>query len=400
MRITAAYLLLAMMLSGCSWLSGMFGDDEETNQPAELQSIKQEVTLAPAWNHRIGDSAEDKTSQLLPVVVSGRVFAASADGNVLAMEEGSGRVVWEVNIKQFYTEAERRVAFADKSDVITGGVGGGPDLVLVGSFAGEIVAMNQSDGSLAWRAKTTSEVLAPPQVRGDLVVAQSIDGKVAAFDALDGTRSWIYSASNPSLSLRGTSTPIVTDEFVIAGFANGRIVVLDPGRGVAGLDRRVGLAQGKSDLERLVDVDGRMVLVGSQLFAVSYQGSLVGFDLANGRPMWEAEASSSVGLGQGFGNIYIAYANGTVAAVDVSNGRNLWENDSLAYRELTTPVAISSYIAVGDLEGYLHLIAQSDGRFVGRRRVANDPLKSPAVVSGSRIFIQTVNGRLMAYDLQ
>jgi outer membrane protein assembly factor BamB len=389
-------LVLSLVLSGCSW----FGGDDEEVKPAELKPINVEVKLAPLWDRGIGGAAMDRASKLVPAVYGGRVFAASADGTLTALEPGTGRVIWKKRIQEFYSKEDRATAFADKSDAITGGVGAGRDILVVGTFSGEIVAVNQSDGSLAWRSRTTSEVLAPPQVEGDLVVAQTIDGKVGAYDVIDGSRRWLYSTLVPSLTLRGTSTPILTPNFVIAGFANGRVAVLDRERGLAGIDQRIAVAQGKSDLERLVDVDGEMVLSGNDLYAASYQGNLVCIDLSSRRVRWSMEASSTVGLGSGFGNVYLASADSTLSAVDMSNGRVLWKTEALKNRDITTPRAISSYIAVGDLEGYLHLVAQADGRFVARQRVAGDALRSPVVVDGSRMYVMTPGGRLRAFELQ
>ena len=385
------------LVSGCSWFSGD-DEDEEVRVPEELLDFSPEVTLARLWEKNIGKGADDKAIRLVPALVGSRIFAASADGTVQAMNAANGRVIWKVKIQSFYSNSERKIAFSD--DAITGGVGAGQDLVLVGSAAGEIVAMNQSDGSLAWRAKTSSEVLAPPQVSGQLVVAQTIDGKVAGFNALDGERSWLYSTSIPSLTLRGTSTPIVA-EVVIAAFANGRVSVLDRENGMPVMDSRVAAATGKSDLERLVDVDGAMVTDGNTLYAASYQGNLVAFELASrGRPRWSVEASSVAGLGAGFGNIYLAGEDSVVSAFEASSGKRNWEKTTLRYRDITTPVTISSYIAMGDFDGYLHLLAQSDGRVVARRRLDSSDLDSAAVVDGTRLYVLGNSGRLIALELQ
>ncbi len=395
MRI-AALMICAALLSGCSWFGG---NKEEVIKPAELQPIRAQVQIVPIWDRRLGDKANDRASALRPALDGGRIFAASADGNVVAMAPG-GRPVWDVNVRDLYTPVERANVFAKRIDAITGGVAAGSDLVVVGTSAGEIVALNQSDGSLAWRARSTSEVLAPVGINRDFVIAQSIDGKVAAYDVLDGARRWVYSTAVPSLTLRGTTTPIVTADAVITGFANGRMVVLDLQRGLAGIDQRVALAQGKTDLERLIDIDGRIMLDGYHTFVASYQGSLMAMDLNDGRPLWAVDASSTAGLAGGFGNVYLAAADGSLIAYDTGDGDEVWQNDSLKHRDLTTPTTISSYLAVGDLEGYLHVLAQSDGRFVGRRKVDSDPLRSPPVVDGSRLYVQTQGGRLLALELR
>ncbi len=402
LKIFPLAIVTLFTLGGCSWFdTGWFSKDDDEIVPTKLTKIEEEVRLVNLWDRNLGKGADDSAIKLIPALSGSRVFGASADGNVFGLDAVNGNVVWEVNVADFYSEEERAVAFSKDIDVITGGVGQGSGLVVIGSAAGELVALNDEDGSLAWKAKTASEVLAPPQVDGDIVVAQSIDGKVAAYNINDGERKWIYTTSIPSLTLRGTSTPIVTSEFVIAAFANGRLSVLDRKGGLAAIDQRVGISKGKSDLERLIDIDGAMVMDGTSLYAVSYQGNMVMLDLAAaGRVRWGMEASSVVGLGAGFGNIYLAGADSKLTAIAMDSKRELWAIESLLNRDITSPVTLSSYIAVGDFEGYIHLIAQSDGRFVARKKVDGDGVSAPVVVDGSRVFVITNGGRLFAMEVR
>jgi outer membrane protein assembly factor BamB len=386
------------LIVGCSWFDD---DDEDLREPLKLTEIASEINLQRLWDVKIGKGAADKAIQLVPAYSGSRIFAAAADGTVKALETGTGREIWTVNIETFYDEQERRNSFSKSADTITGGVGVGEELVLVGSSAGEVVAMNQSDGSLAWRARTTSEVLSPPQAFGQLVVAQSIDGKLAGFNAFDGERKWLYSTSIPALTLRGTATPMHSDG-VVTGFANGRIAVIDRERGLPVIEQRVATAQGQSDLERLIDIDGLIARDDNMIYAASYQGNVVAIDLAqNGRVIWGYPASTVTGVTLGFGNVYMSSADSEIIAYDTnSNGRETWKNESLLFRDITAAVPVSSYLAIGDFEGYLHLVAQSDGRFVGRIKVDKDGLRSQAIVDGSRIFVMGNSGRLSALELR
>lgn len=394
-RLTLPFLLLG--LSGCSW----FGDkDEEVIKPAALTKIRDEVSLNSLWSVRVGAGAEDKAIKLEPGVSGGRVFAASADGTVMALQASSGNKIWSQNVRDIYTSAEVNHAFAKDIDIITGGVGVGDDLVLVGTAAGEIVALFQSDGSLAWRSIVASEVLAPPQVSNQLVVAQSIDGSVTGLDAFTGERRWRFNTPPPALTLRGTSTPILRDDVVIAGFANGRVALIDPDRGIAAIDERVAAAKGRSDLERLIDIDGKMVFQNGRLFVASYQGRILAIDLNAGRPLWSEDVSTTVGLGAGFGNVYLASVSDQLTAYDMDNGRIQWSTDALSNRDVTTPVTTGSFIAVADFEGYVHLIAQSDGRFVGRRRVDSKGIYTPVLAADNRLFVMGNSGRLSVFELQ
>lgn len=393
----AVLLLSVLFLSSCAWFGG---DDDEATEPKKLTDIDEEIEVRRLWRTRIGGGTEDTAVSLRPAVSGSRIFAAAPDGKVAALGLGDGDAIWEVEVQDFYTDAEKAGTFPEDMDAITGGVGVGPELVVVAIVGGELLALNKSDGSLAWRTNVSSEVLAPPQLDANMVVSHSIDGKISAYDALTGERQWLYSTSVPSLTLRGTSTPILTQDLVIAGFANGRVIALDRRQGLPVVDERIAVAQGKSDLERLVDIDGRMVIAGSRLYVASYQGNIAAIDLGERQIRWMRKASSTAGLGEGFGNVYISYADSRVAAIDAADSQDIWETDALLYRAVTAPVAISSYVVVGDFEGYLHFIAQADGRFVGRQHVDGDGIMSAPVVEGGRVYVMGNSGRLSAYEIR
>lgn len=394
-----SWIFLVVLISGCSWFGDK--DKEEKRKPTPLQRINQEVKLNKVWDRRIGAGAEDTLSRLTPGISGERIFASSVDGRVLCMELKNGKKIWEVKVADLTGQGSKRFfSFGEDEDVISGGVGVGYEMVVVGTTAGDLIAFNQTDGSLAWRAVLTSETVVPPQINSDIVVVQTIDGKISAFDVLDGEKKWTYSTNVPVLTLRGTSTPILTDRYVIAGFANGRVVLLDAKGGVARWEQRVAEAQGRSELERLVDVDGNLVLIGNTVYASSYQGSMVAIDMDTGRIRWRKDASSFAGVAEGFGNVYLAHDDSRLTAFDMESSRDVWEIDSLLYREISTPVPIGNHIAVGDLKGYVHLIAQSDGRFAGRRKVDGEAIRSLMLARGNTLYVQGNSGRLAAFRIE
>ena len=389
-------LLAVALIAGC----GTPGEPEEA-KPTRLKSFDEEVEVVTLWSRDLGQGGEDRAVRLRPALAGGRVFAASADGVLAAMRTSDGRRLWEVKIKSLYDKQELAAAYGEGLDVITGGVGLGGDLVVVGTTSGEVIAFNQSDGSLAWRVNASSEVLAPPQADDSLVVVQTIDGKVAAYDALDGARLWLYTSSTPSLTLRGTATPLLVEDFVIAGFANGRLAILGREDGLAAFDTRVAIAEGSSDLERLVDIDGKMALTtDGKLYVASFQGRLVGIDMGTGRLMWSEESSSLEGLDLGFGNVYLSHADSQLTAYNADSGRQVWTAEGLKHRGITAPVTIGSYVAVTDQDGYLHLLAQADGRFVGRRKVDGDGVKGGLVASDGRLYALGGGGKLSALEIR
>ena len=368
-------------LDPSTWFS-----DEEVNPPVELQNIDEEVELRRIWSANIGNGQGSDYFELTPAIDGERIFAASEDGNIYGLELESGDVIWRTRLDD---------------ETVTGGVGAGRGLVLVGTANAEVIAFNQFTGEELWRGAVTSEVLSPPQTNGDVVVAQTVDGKLIALDAGDGARRWIYETSLPALTLRGTNRPVITPQgFVIAGFSNGTLVSVAADDGIWRWEERIAIPEGRYDIERVIDADGDLQLDGNRVLASSYQGNVMAFDTATGRIVWGMEASSYHGLDQGFGNIYYSSEASHVVAVRDNSNEIVWTNEDLEYRALTGPRTVGNFIVVADFEGYLHVISQIDGRIVGRMRVDNDGVRAKILADSGRFYVYGNSGTLMALAIQ
>ena len=388
MKKTLALLALPLF-AGCSIINlnpSTWFDDEEVDPPAELQAIDEEVELRRIWSANIGNGQGGDYFELTPAIDGERIFAASQDGNIYGFELESGDALWRTRLDD---------------EVVTGGVGAGRGLVLVGTDDAEVIAFNQFTGEELWRGEVTSEVLSPPQTDGDVVVAQTVDGKLIALDAADGSRRWIYETSLPALTLRGTNRPVITPQgFVIAGFSNGTLVSVAADDGIWRWEERIAIPEGRYDIERVIDADGDLQLDGNRVLASSYQGNVMAFDTATGRIVWGMEASSYQALDRGFGNIYFSSDDSHVVAVRDNSNDIVWTNEDLENRALTGPRTVGNYIAVADFEGYLHVISQIDGRIVGRSRVDNDGVRANILADGGRLYVFGNSGALMALAIQ
>ena len=382
-------LLALPFFAGCSIVNlnpSTWFADEEVNPPVELQDIDEEVELRRVWSASIGNGQGSDYFELTPAIDGERIFAASEDGNIYGLELESGDVIWRTRLDD---------------ETVTGGVGAGRGLVLVGTANAEVIAFNQFTGEELWRGAVTSEVLSPPQTNGDVVVAQTVDGKLIALDAGDGARRWIYETSLPALTLRGTNRPVITPQgFVIAGFSNGTLVSVAANDGIWRWEERIAIPEGRYDIERVIDADGDLQLDGNRVLASSYQGNVMAFDTATGRIVWGMEASSYHGLDQGFGNIYYSSEASHVVAVRDNSNDVVWTNEDLEYRALTGPKTVGNYIAVADFEGWLHVISQIDGRIVGRMRVDNDGVRANILADSGRLYVYGNSGTLMALAIQ
>ena len=262
-----------------------------------------------------------------------------------------------------------------------------------------MLALNAGDGALVWKAEVSSEVLSVPQIDLDKVIVQTADGNVTALDAEDGSQLWIYDRSVPVLTLRGTSTPAVQLGLVVAGFANGKLVALSADQGFVVWESSVAIPQGRSELERIVDIDGDPVIVGTAVYVTTYQGRVAVIDLENGNAGWQRDMSSHVGLGVDFSQVYVTDDNSHVWALSRSSGASEWKLDQLQNRQLTVPEPFSDYVAVGDVEGYLHLLSRYDGHIAARVRVDRKGIKARPLALNDVLYVYGNGGKLAAYRL-
>jgi outer membrane protein assembly factor BamB len=261
-------------------------------------------------------------------------------------------------------------------------------------------ALRETDGTEVWHSQVDGQVLAAPQAAGNTVVVLTFSGNLVGLDATSGVKQWNYATTAPVLSLRASATPLIADNAVFAGFGSGKVVAVELDSGRPLWESRVGFSQGSSEIERQVDVDGDMLLSKGNLYAVSFQGHLTALDAASGRRIWEHNASSYVALSEGISNIYVAGANGNITAFTKDNQGVRWEQTALARRQLSGTAVWNDVVAVGDFEGYVHLLSETDGHFVGRVRVDSDGVRVAPLVADDLLYVFGNSGTIAAYRLE
>jgi outer membrane protein assembly factor BamB len=279
--------------------------------------------------------------------------------------------------------------------MLSGGVGSDGKLVAVGSVEGEVITLD-GDGRTLWRARVSSEVLAPPEIAGDLVIVRSADSRIFALDARDGRRRWLYQRQAPALSVRNPSGLVVRGGHVFAGFSGGKLVALALTNGGLRWEGTVSVPKGTTELERVTDVIGLPWVGERETCAVAFQGRVACFDLGNGSQLWGRDMSSSSGLGVDARYVYVSEDRGAVSALERSTGRSLWRQDRLANRNLSAPLPLGAEIAVGDLQGFVHLLARDSGAFVGRIATDGSAVRTAPVPLPNGFLVQTSGGTLYA----
>lgn len=352
--------------------------------PASLVDFSPQARVKELWRVDTGTGPKKDYVQLTPLIQGKTIVAADAYGRIGAWSLADGRSVWKSNVK-----AE-----------ITGAVGGGDGVIVVGTKKGKVIALHADDGKPAWKADVTSEILAPPAVGSGVVVIQSVDGRLFGMTSHDGQRLWVFDQlTEPALTLRGTSTPLVYRDIVLTGFANGKVVALTLKEGKSLWQLTVSLPRGRNEIERLVDVDASPLLINGILFAVSYQGKIVAVDARTGKTLWGRGVSSYSGLDADQANIYVTDEHGNVIAFDQRSGASVWKQEKLRGRSLNAPTYVDGFLAVGDFEGYLHWLGREDGRFVARYHVGGSAIRVRALRDGKMLYVTNQEGILAAFQL-
>lgn len=380
----ALLALLSVLLAACSTVKDTydrwFGSAPKA-KPAPLVTFQPTVQPRIVWRGEVGAA---ERAMFFPAVTGRTIYAAGAAGQIVGFEAATGKVSTRIN-------AGTR---------LTGGVGASGSLVVVGTGKGEILAFDMS-GKQLWKAQLSGEVMAPPAIEGSLVVARAGDGRVYGLDATSGKQRWLYQRSTPPLSLRNYGGLVLERGAVFAGFPGGRLVALAASNGAVGWDSVVALPRGTTELERVADVVGVPVLDGDHVCAVAYQGRAACFDSQSGTTVWARDMSSIVGMDADPRGAYVTDDKNAVVALDKSNGASLWKQDKLAGRNVTAPLALGRYVVVGDLEGYVHLLAREDGAFAGRIATDGSAIGAPPVALDTGSFlVQTRNGGVFAIAVQ
>jgi len=381
-RITVS--TLALLLAGCGSMmspSEWFASEDNIDPPAELVEMITDIGIQTLWTASAGKGTDGQRLELVPYVYDGKVYVADSEGNVEALDAANGNRIWE---------AETELA-------LSGGPGAGDGIVLVGSRDGDLVALDAANGQEKWRTQLTSEILSVPKAANGRVVVHTMDGNLFGLNSTDGKKIWNFKRSVPVLSLRGSSSPIISGNKVICGFASGKLISFDLLTGELLWESSISISSGRTELERMVDIDGELAVVDGVIYVATFQGDLAAVSLDTGVVLWRRDMSSHAGVGADGFQVYISDAEDQVWAIDPLNGAALWKQKRLHARKLSAPTVLGDFVLVGDLEGYVHWISSENGSLVGRTRVGNAPISTPPIVQDGVAYIYGDDGKLAAF---
>jgi outer membrane protein assembly factor BamB len=374
----AALAAVALVLAAC-------GDKGPVREPAELTRIDQpEVKPRVLWDRSPSAGAGELQAQLRLAVEPDLVVTADVEGEVHALDPATGRERWRA-------ETDARVIAGPS---VTG------SLVLLGTLDAEVIALKRADGTPAWRVPVSSEVLAAPVGEGNVIVVRCGDGKVFGLSAETGARVWSFDRAVPPLTLRGLSAPLIYGNMVYVGLDNGRAVALRLDNGEVLWEQVVAAPSGRSELERIVDVDANLLITDSGVYAVSFGGELAAVGVEDGRVAWRRPVKSYSGMTLVGTTVVVSDEEGLVWALDATTGAAAWKQEGLKYRKLSPPATVGEHIVVADFEGYLHWLSPKDGRIVGRVRAVDEPVTAQLVARDQVVYVLAADGDVAAVEAQ
>jgi outer membrane protein assembly factor BamB len=369
-------LAALLIAAGCS-------KDKDVEPPAALLKFTGTLPVKKLWGDNVGGGKKQVKLRLGmgPAIADGVVFAASHKGEVLAVTLETGKQVWVKKLKL----------------PLSAGPAAGSGMVILGSGKGAVIALDAANGRERWRVHVNSELLSAPAISEKVVVLRSVDGRLHGLDSASGKELWQVEQQVPRLSLRGTATPIIAKEMAISGFDNGKVMAVSLITGDTVWDTALASPHGRTELDRLVDIDSAVRVVGDDVFAAGFQGRTAMMALDSGQIWWAHDMSSYRGLAADGESLFVTLSDGAVVALHDRDGSELWRNEDIKRRGLSTPVETSTAVAVADYQGYVHWLDKKTGYLVARVRVSKFRVSNPPVAVDDTVVVLDDGGKLAAF---
>ncbi len=401
-KLLGLAIVTTLVLTGCGTMRDWFrSDTTKATDPVKLTEITDARDVREIWSMSLGDGEGRLGFRQRPGSDGNTIFAVTDDGALRAIDAESGDERWERTLEELGSQRGWRIwQRAVRMGGLQSSVGVGEGLVVVAGRSGVVFAVTADSGEPRWEWQASAEVLAPPLVTGGRVIVRSQDGRVVALDAANGTQRWAINRSIPTLSSRGASAPVGAGGLVLVGNDDGSLVAIRPDDGVLVWEVPIAEPEGRSELDRLVDIDGDLALGAQAVYASSVRGVTAAVSLAGGQILWTRDNGGANGLDLTADGVLLADAGGTLWSLDRADGSALWRQDGLLRRQPTGVVLAGNLAVVGDVEGFLHWFDPATGSFKARERIGRARILATPLVTPSGVVVAvTDEGRLAAFRL-
>ncbi|PTR13937.1 Beta-barrel assembly machine subunit BamB [Nitrosospira sp. Nsp2] len=363
-----------------SGVTDLFGGGKVELSPEQTAQLVKIPPARPLWRNALEES---QAAVFFPVFENGAVYAASTEGRLVRFNSASGKEEGTIDTK----------------GRLSGGIGTGENMLMVGTFKGEVLAYDRENGKPLWTAQVSSEVLSPPQAAGGMVVVRAGDGRIFGLEAGSGKRKWVYQGATPSLTVRNFAGVLISGDTVYSGFAGGKLVTINLSNGVAGWEAVVARPRGATELERIADITSPPMIDEQQVCAVAYQGRVACFEIGTGNQLWAKDVSSNAGLAMDNNYVYVSENRGSISAYDKRDGTSIWKQELLNGMKLSPPLLQGNHIVVGDSQGHVNVIKSENGDMISRSASDDSPIVTRPVSLPNGFAVQTRKGGIFAFGL-
>jgi len=379
-RKTTKFLILnlsALLITACSLF-----DKDNTPEPKPLTQFTAEISPRLIWTARAGSGVNDEYLRMGPSVGPRAIYTTSLSGTVTALNKANGHLFWQT----------------ETNVPVTTSPGIGDGLVVVGSRKGDVIALQESDGRIRWKTTINGEVMAKPAIKDGYIVIKAVDGYTRALSTRDGHELWVFQQVEPSMILRGASSPIISNRSAIVGYANGNLAKLGLNSGQLHWMQTVAIPEGIFPIQRMIDIDADPIVYGQHIYAATYQGKIAALGWESGSIRWSQDISSYTGMIADSNAVYVSDAKSHLWRFNAANGAVGWRQEKLEARVITGPATMGNYVVVGDAQGFLHWLSKQDGHFVGRQFAGSAIFAAP-IVENDVLYAITNKGYVLAYQL-
>ena len=356
---------------------------DPVDPPAPLKEFKAKLNPKILWSAKLEG---DESYEFYPGIIGEEAYAASSDGSLAKFDLKTGKAIWKINT----------------GEKLSGGVGVGVNEITVGTSTGLLVAYDLN-AKLLWKTRLSSQILSAATIHEGLVIVRTSDNLIHAVNVKDGVKKWTFSRVGPPLSLRSSVGVVASDGVIYAGFPGGKLAAIREDNGSLLWEITVAQPKGVTEIERASDVTSSPVIDGLNIYTVAYQGKIAAVDRVNARTLWSRDISSYTGIHIDGARIYLSHTGGAVYSLALESGKTYWRQGDLLNRKLTTPLGMDDYVAVGDLEGYIHILDKETGAFLGRIQLDDDALpvmRRMVEFETGKFLAQTRNGGIYAIAIQ
>ncbi len=364
-----------------------------TNDPG---NVAISVSGNRAWRAQVGSSGGGLTTSALrvssrPVSDGSRIYVYKPNGEVVALSTGGGRQ-WTQNLRP---EGERDVGPG-------GGVAVEGGVVYAATSYRQVAALEAGSGREIWKVDIDTPARGAPVAGAGHVIVVSQSNEVYALKQSDGSVAWTYAGIEETAGLLSAANPAISGNRVIVPFSSGEIMAIDIKSGEPAWIDGVSRGFRTLALSGLADVSASPVVSGSTVYATGVAGRTVAVDARTGQRRWEQDLGSVHTPVVSGSALFMVDLDDRMVALNLKNGETLWATalprpEKKKRRNWAGPILANGALVAFSSDGQIAIVDAASGKTMLTQRTNTDVYVTP-IVAGGRIIVLTGNDGVAAFN--